>query len=331
MTSMVDIEKKVPHLSLNDGGTGLISRQVMYHRPVLIKEVLSMLNPSRGGIYLDATVGMGGHAMAILELLDGGGLLICADRDEEALRISMERLKVKEGSPENHRIFWGANNVVFVKSKFSELPEKLDSLGISGLDGAVFDFGVSFYQLKSDERGFGFYSDARLDMRMDRSSGITAWDVVNTYPEERLLRIIKEYGEEPMANRIVRAILRQRSKSPINSPKVLAQLIEKTVGRRGRLHPATRTFQAIRIEVNNELDEIRNGISSVFELLNKNGRLVVISYHSLEDRIVKHIMRNFVKRGKAELLTKKPITPSDEEIKENPSSRSAKLRGVKRL
>ncbi len=317
MTSMVDIEKQAIHPLLNDGGAGLISGQVMYHRPVLMKEVLSMLAPSKGGIYLDATVGMGGHAMAILELLDGEGLLICADRDEDALRISMERLRAK--------------NVVFVKSKFSELPEKLDSIGISGLDGAIFDFGVSFYQLKSDERGFGFYSDARLDMRMDRSSGITAWDVVNTYPEERLFRIIKEYGEEPMANRIVRAILRQRSKLPINSPRELAQLIEKIVGRRGRLHPATRTFQAIRIEVNNELDEIRNGISSAFELLNKTGRLVVISYHSLEDRIVKHMMREFVKRGKAEFLTKKPLTPSHEEIKENPSSRSAKLRGVKKL
>lgn len=314
---MIAIKKQFNHLLLNDRSTGLASGQVIYHRPVLLREVLSMLSLSKGGIYLDATVGMAGHARAILELLDGEGLLICADRDEDALRLSTERLRAK--------------NVVFVKSRFSELTEKLDSIGISGIDGALFDLGVSLYQLKSDERGFSFYSDARLDMRMDRSSGITAWEVVNNYPEERLLRIIKEYGEEPMANRIVRAILRQRSKSPINSPKELAQLIEKTIGRSGRLHPATRTFQAIRIEVNNELDEIKNGISSAFELLNKNGRLVVISYHSLEDRIVKHMMREFVKRGKAELLTKKPLTPSDEEIKENPSSRSAKLRGVKRL
>ncbi len=316
MISMIAIKKQISPLS-NDKGTGLVSGQVIYHRPVLVREVLSMLDPTRGGIYLDATVGMAGHAMAILELLDGKGLLICADRDEDALRISTERLRAK--------------NVIFVKSKFSELLLKLDSLGISGLDGALFDLGVSFYQLKSDERGFGFSSEARLDMRMDRSSGITAWDVVNTYPEERLLRIIKEYGEEPMARLIVRAILRQRNRSPINSPKELAEVIEKAAGRRGRLHPATRTFQAIRIEVNNELEEIRNGLSSVFELLNKDGRLVVISYHSLEDRIVKHMMREFVKRGEAELLTKKPLTPSDEEIKENPSSRSAKLRGVKKL
>lgn len=316
MNSTLTIKKGGSHL-MKDGNNGSILNQEFQHRPVLIKEVLSMLAPSRGGVFLDATVGTGGHAMAILERLEGEGLLICSDRDEEALKISMERMKVR--------------NVVFVKSRFSELSSKIEALGISGIDGALFDLGVSLYQLKKDERGFGFSSHSRLDMRMDRASGITAWDVVNTYPEEKLLRILKEYGEEPMALRIVRAIIKKRKESPINTPEELAKLIEKTIGRRGRIHPATRTFQAIRIEVNDELNELRQGLTSIFEFLKKGGRLCVISYHSLEDRIVKHIMREWVRTERAELLTKKPITPSSEEIRVNPSSRSAKLRGVKRL
>lgn len=316
MNSTLTIKKGRSHL-MKDGNNGSILNQEFQHRPVLIKEVLSMLAPSRGGVFLDATVGTGGHAMAILERLEGEGLLICSDRDEEALKISMERMKVR--------------NVVFVKSRFSELSSKIEALGISGIDGALFDLGVSLYQLKKDERGFGFSSHSRLDMRMDRASGITAWDVVNTYPEEKLLRILKEYGEEPMALRIVRAIIKKRKESPINTPEELAKLIEKTIGRRGRIHPATRTFQAIRIEVNDELNELRQGLTSIFEFLKKGGRLCVISYHSLEDRIVKHIMREWVRTERAELLTKKPITPSSEEIRVNPSSRSAKLRGVKRL
>lgn len=316
MNSTLAIKKGRSHL-MKDGNNGSILNQEFQHRPVLIREVLSMLAPSRGGVFLDATVGTGGHAMAILERLEGEGLLICSDRDEEALKISMERMKVR--------------NVVFVKSRFSELSSKIEALGISGIDGALFDLGVSLYQLKKDERGFGFSSHSRLDMRMDRASGITAWDVVNTYPEEKLLRILKEYGEEPMALRIVRAIIKKRKESPINTPEELAKLIEKTIGRRGRIHPATRTFQAIRIEVNDELNELRQGLTSIFEFLKKGGRLCVISYHSLEDRIVKHIMREWVRTERAELLTKKPITPSSEEIRVNPSSRSAKLRGVKRL
>jgi 16S rRNA (cytosine1402-N4)-methyltransferase len=284
---------------------------------------MEFLKPSKGGIYLDATVGMGGHAGYIIQALGGEGLLICADRDEEALKVSMERLKTK--------------NTIFVKASFSELSKKLNDLGISELHGALFDLGVSLYQLKRDERGFGLFSSGRLDMRMDRSQRLTAWDVVNTYPEEKLLKIIREYGEEPKARLITRAIVRQREKRPVNTPKELAELIEKVIGRRGRIHPATRTFQAIRIEVNNELYEIEKGLSSVFEMLkiggesnSRGGRLCVISYHSLEDRIVKRFMKRVVSLGKAVSLTKKPITPSEEEIRFNPSSRSAKLRGVER-
>ncbi|MCX7792779.1 MAG: 16S rRNA (cytosine(1402)-N(4))-methyltransferase RsmH [Thermodesulfovibrionales bacterium] len=314
--SIIAVKKENSH-AVKNGGKLTFHQEFKYHRPVLLDEVLAMLAPQKGGVFLDATVGTGGHAMAILEKLQGEGLLICADRDEDALRISMERLKAK--------------NVVFVKSRFSELSKKIEALGINGIDGALFDLGVSLYQLKSGERGFGFSSDSRLDMRMDRSGGITAWDVVNTYPEERLMRIIKEYGEEPVAARIVRAIIRKRKDSPINTPKELAELIEKTLGKRGRIHPATRTFQAIRIEVNDELNEIRKGLASIFEFLNRGGRICVISYHSLEDRIVKHTMKEWVKREMAELLTKKPVTPSSEELRLNPSSRSAKLRGAKRL
>ncbi len=289
-----------------------------YHRPVLVKEVMEFLRPYRGGIYLDATVGMGGHAIKILEALQGEGLLICSDRDEEALRLSMERL--------------GARNVVFVKSRFSELSEKIGALGITGIDGVLFDLGVSLYQLKTEERGFGLHSTARLDMRMDKTSRLTAWDVVNTYPEERLFRILRQYGEEPRARVIAKAIVRQREVSSIDTPEELSKLIERVAGRfRGRIHPATRTFQAIRIEVNDELEEIRKGLSSAFEMLKPGGRLCVISYHSLEDRIVKGFMKEMASLKKAELLTKKPVTPSEDEIRTNPSSRSARLRGVRKI
>ncbi len=294
-----------------------VSKASLVHRPVLVKEVMEFLKPSKGGVYLDATVGMGGHAAYILKAIEEEGLLVCADRDEDALKVSMERLKTK--------------NAIFVKASFSELSKKLNDLGISELDGALFDLGVSLYQLKRDERGFGLFSCGRLDMRMDRSGRLTAWDVVNTYPEERLLKIIREYGEEPKARLITKAIVRQREKSPINTPGELAELIEKVIGRRGKIHPATRTFQAIRIEVNNELIEIEKGISTIFEMLKKGGRLCVISYHSLEDRIIKHFMKKMVLNKKADLLTKKPVTPSDDELKTNPSSRSAKLRGVRRI
>jgi len=294
-----------------------VSKSSVLHRPVLVKEVMELLKPSRGGVYLDATVGTGGHAAYILKAIEKEGLVVCADRDEEALKISMERLKTK--------------NAIFVKASFSELSKKLNDLGISELDGALFDLGVSLYQLKKDERGFGLFSCGRLDMRMDRSGRLTAWDVVNTYSEEKLLKIIREYGEEPRARLITKAILRHREKSPINTPRELAELIEKVIGRRGKIHPATRTFQAIRIEVNNELIEIEKGISTIFEMLKKGGRLCVISYHSLEDRIIKHFMKKMVLNKKADLLTKKPVTPSDDELKTNPSSRSAKLRGVIRI
>ena len=321
---MITVELKKNEQSLiEEPSSPILQTELFLHRPVLVKEVMEFLKPSKGGIYLDATVGMGGHAGYIIQALGGEGLLICADRDEEALKISMERLKTK--------------NAIFVKASFSELSKKLNDLGISELHGALFDLGVSLYQLKRDERGFGLFSSGRLDMRMDRSQRLTAWDVVNTYPEEKLLKIIREYGEEPKARLITRAIVRQREKRPVNTPKELAELIEKVIGRRGRIHPATRTFQAIRIEVNNELYEIEKGLSSVFEMLkiggesnSRGGRLCVISYHSLEDRVVKRFMKRVVSLGKAVSLTKKPITPSEEEIRFNPSSRSAKLRGVER-
>ncbi len=288
-----------------------------YHIPVMVEETMSLLMPDPDGVYLDATVGTGGHAERLLKKLSQEGLLICTDRDEYALRISSERLKAK--------------NLLFLKTRFSEISKKLADIGIYGLDGAIFDLGVSFYQLKSDQRGFGIHSDSRLDMRMDRTQKLTAWDVVNRYPEDRLQRIITEYGEERFAKRIVKAIMLQRRKAPINTCRELAEIISEAVPLRGRIHPATRTFQAIRIEVNDELSEIRDGITSVFAMLRAGGRLCVISYHSLEDRIVKNLFRSFEKDGQGRVLTRKPLTPSEEELKMNPSSRSAKLRGVIRL
>jgi 16S rRNA (cytosine1402-N4)-methyltransferase len=282
------------------------------HVPVLIEEVVNMLNLKRDGLYVDATVGLGGHSERILSLLSAKGKLIGIDKDEEALKIAKKRLG-------NHR-------VILQKGSFSNLKDLLLENNIHSIDGILFDLGLSMLQIKSYERGFSFLSDEMLDMRMDKSQPLTAWDVVNKYPEERLEKILKEYSDEPFARKIARQIVLKRKKSPINTCSQLAELVSDVYKRKDRIHPATKTFQAIRIEVNREIDELNKGLQSAIEVLNPGGRLCVISYHSIEDRLVKNFMRNKSKEGLLKILTKKPIMPSFEEIRNNPSSRSAKLR-----
>jgi 16S rRNA (cytosine1402-N4)-methyltransferase len=287
------------------------------HLPVLVREVIDLLSPREGGFYIDATVGLGGHSEEILKMIGRDGRLIGIDRDDEALRIAEERL-------EDPR-------VLLKKGRFSEMEEILMSEGAGKVDGILFDLGVSMMQLREFGRGFSFLSDERLDMRMDNSQELSAWDVVNSYSEKDLIRVLKDYGEEYRAPRIARAISQYRNKGSINTCSELADLVSRSVGRRGRIHPATKTFQALRIEVNGEMDELRKGLNSSLALLKSGGRLCVISYHSLEDRVVKNFIRDNARGGALIPLTKKPVTPGMPEIRQNPSSRSAKMRGAERV
>ncbi len=282
------------------------------HRPVLLKEILEFLLIKRDGLYVDATAGFGGHSKAILSQLGKKGNLIGIDRDKDAIKYLTEQL----------------NDPRFkaIKGNFADLKELLRKEGITEVDGILFDLGVSLFQLKEANRGFSFMSDSRLDMRMDNTQILDAWEVVNKYSQKALERVFIEFGEEPYAKRIAKAIVEKRRKEKINTCKELSTLIERVYGKRGRIHPATRVFQAIRIEVNRELECLQKGLVEAYESLRNNGRLCVISYHSLEDRIVKNFLKDYASTQKIRVLTEKPIRPSLEELKLNPSSRSAKLR-----
>lgn len=283
----------------------------------MLREAVGVLNPRPGGIYVDATVGTGGHSEEILKFISSEGRLIGIDRDSEALKMARKRLSDKR--------------IILKKGNFSDMESILSEHGISKVDGILFDLGISMLQLKNPERGFSFISDRRLDMRMDQHQEFSAWDVVNKYPEKELDRIFREFGEEHFAKKISKAIIRWRSKKTIDTCSELAEIVQRVYGRRGRIHPATKTFQALRIEVNSELDELRAGLDSSLRLLKKEGRLCIISYHSLEDRIVKHFMADSSKTGLLKAIIKKPIMPGPEELRSNPSSRSAKLRGAERI
>ncbi|WP_457624987.1 16S rRNA (cytosine(1402)-N(4))-methyltransferase RsmH [Persephonella sp.] len=292
----------------------------MEHYPVLHREVLQFFKPIKEGYIVDATVGGGGHSYILLKNLPDIKI-IGIDKDEYALERAEERLKEFKGRYQ------------LVKSSFKDIDRILDDLKIRDVNGFLFDLGVSAFHLKT-ERGFSFQREEFLDMRMDRTQHLTAYEVVNRYPKNLLEKIIFEFGEEKFAKKIVKNIIEERKKKPIETTKQLADIVYRSYPpalRRGRIHPATRTFQAIRIEVNNELSEIKEGVSKAVEKLNKGGIIQVISFHSLEDRIVKNIFREAKKLKKLEILTKKPITPGEEEIKENPPSRSAKLRVGKKL
>jgi len=280
-------------------------------------EVIEALDPKIGGIYVDATTGVGGHSEQILELIGPQGKLIGIDKDGESLRLTGQRLSEK--------------GIVLKRGNFSEMQNILAQEGIRKVHGILFDLGVSMLQLKNFERGFSFLSQEPLDMRMDRRQALSAWEIVNTYPEKKLEEILREYGEERRARSIAKRIVMARKTSQINTCSELTKLIERVYGRRGRMHPATRTFQALRIEVNDELGQLRAGLDASVQLLKTGGRLCVISYHSLEDRIVKRFMVDNARQDVLKIITKKPKTPGAKELRNNPSSRSAKLRAAEKI
>ena len=287
------------------------------HKPVLLKEVINFLNIQRGKIYVDCTAGLGGHTIEILKRLNGEGALIGIEQDEAALEITKKRLK--ELNKKNYYLF---------KSNFLELKNILQKLNIEKITGGVLiDLGVSSLQLESHERGFSFQNDGPLDMRMDQRNPLNAEHVINNYKEFKLAEIIYKYGEERHSRKIARSIIKNR---PLKSTKELANIVLKSCRRNKytRIHPATRTFQAIRIEVNKELENLEKFLCFIPELLSPQCRLTVISFHSLEDRITKNFLKNC---QELRILTKKPIVPSNEELIENPRSRSAKLRTAEKI
>ena len=291
------------------------------HVPVLLKEAIEFLNVRAGGTVVDCTLGMAGHSAGIAKLLGPNGHLIGFDRDPEALELARTRLgQVSE------ELGGQAPKVTLVGEAFSSLARHVEPTSV---DGILADFGVSSLQLDEARRGFSFMADGTLDMRMDTRQGPTAAQVVNEASERELADLIYEYGEERRSRRIARAIVRGR---PVTTTGQLARIVTSAVPamKQDRIHPATRTFQALRIYVNRELDEIRALLEAAPTLLKPSGRLVVISFHSLEDRIAKDSLREGAHRGIWEILTKKPAVAGEEEMDRNPRSRSAKLRAAEK-
>jgi 16S rRNA (cytosine1402-N4)-methyltransferase len=308
-----------------------------HHVPVLFHETLDALAIKPDGIYVDCTLGGAGHSTAIAERLGPNGRLIGLDQDENALKAAGERL-ARFG-----------DRVQTVKTNFAFIADVLSRLGIEGVDGVLMDIGVSSHQLDEGERGFSFHQDAPLDMRMDRSNPVSAATVVNEWSEEELARILWEYGEERWAKRIAQFIVKARAARPIETTGELVDLIKAAIpaaARREGGHPARRTFQAIRIAVNDELGALERGLAGALQVLRPGGRLVVITFHSLEDRIVKQTFQRWAnpctcpptipvcicgKKPMVELVTRKPISASPAELEANPRARSAKLRAVAKL
>ena len=290
------------------------------HLPVMLNEVISSLNLKPGYTVLDATIGGGGHAVEILKKISPGGKLIGLDADASALTIAANSLRD-----------FGASYKL-INENFRNLDEVLRSEGIQRLDACLLDLGISSFQIDEGSRGFSLRYDARLDMRMDPRLEMSAWDVVNRYKEEDIAELIRNYGEERFARRIARYIVHNRSESPIDTTEQLRELVHRALrGRRGRIDPATRTFQAIRIEVNDELGALEEGLKKSIDHLASLRRIAVISFHSLEDRIVKNVFKLHALRGVLKIITKKPQTASREEAMDNPRARSAKLRVAERI
>ncbi len=303
------------------------------HKPIMLNEILSGLDIKPDGIYIDCTIGGAGHSKEIVKRLNEHGLLIGIDKDQDALDVCKERLA-------------GHNNVKLVKADFKDIESVLDNLHIQKIDGVLIDLGVSSYQLDNPERGFSFRFTSKLDMRMDKSQKLTAYDVVNTYSAKHLVRILREYGEEEYATSIANNIVKNR---PVETTKQLAEIIEnsmpkKVVFKRGGAHK--KTFQAIRIEVNGELDRLFETINYLIQKLNKGGRIAILTFHSLEDRIVKNAYKINATgcmcppktpicicghKQSINLVNKKPIMASLQEQEQNPRSTSAKLRIAQKI
>ncbi len=302
------------------------------HKPVLLEEVIDGLAIKPDGIYADGTLGGAGHGSRICEKLNAQGRYIGLDQDADAVRTSSERLSRVGGK------------ALVIRSNYADMPQVLKESGIEKADGILLDLGVSSFQLDTAERGFSYRADAPLDMRMDNRQELSAMEVVNQYPESRLFHIIKDYGEDKFAKNIAKHIVAERSKTPILTTKRLAEVVSQAIPMKFRKqggHPAKRTFQAVRIEVNHELDVLSNSLEDMIDILKPDGRLCIITFHSLEDRIVKQAFRKAenpcicppgfpvcvcgnVPKGK--VVNRKPVLPSEEEMEQNPRSKSAKLR-----
>lgn len=305
-----------------------------FHKSVLLNETIEYLNIKPDGIYIDGTLGGGGHSAEILKRLKTGRL-IAIDRDIDAIYASMQNLKEY-------------TNVDYVHDNFKNIKEILKRLNIDTVDGILLDLGVSSYQLDEKGRGFSYMQDAPLDMRMDKSSNFSAYDVINKYTEQELARVIKEYGEEKWASRISKFIVNARTKSEIKTTYQLVEIIKNAIpvsARREGPHPAKRTFQAIRIEVNEELKELDKAVIDMVDILKSGGRIAIITFHSLEDRIIKKVFKNLEnpctcpprmpctcgKKPIIKIITKKPVVVSSNELEDNPRARSAKLRVAEKL
>lgn len=297
-----------------------LGKNEFFHTPVMVEEVMSFLNPSSPFTYLDCTLGTGGHSYEILKRSSPLGRVVGIDKDEESIEIAKERLREFEGRFE---IFCADYKDIF------ELP-----IDLREVKGVVLDLGLSAYHLQRAERGFSFNLDGPLDMRFSKKSSITAEKVLNTYRKDELIRVFRDFGEISSPHKLVKVILEIRKKTPIKRTSQLKEIVENVYKWRplkGKSHPAQKVFQALRIEVNNELKGLDIFLESLVRNLSPKSVVVVLSFHSLEDRIVKNIFRKLEKEGIGEILTKKPLTPSKEEIERNPSSRSAKLRCIRRV
>ena len=308
-----------------------------HHVPIMVSEVLTLLEPSRGGIFADGTLGGGGHAEAVLSAMPETGRLFGIDRDDDALKAAGERLS-RFG-----------DRFTAIKGNFFDMKALLAARGVTAVDGILLDLGVSSHQLDARERGFSYKAEAPLDMRMDQSAPLTAKTVVNEWPEDELRRIFFAYGEEKFSAKIAQRIVRQRAVSPIETTTELAELIKSAIPAKFRnepQHPARRCFQAIRIAVNGELDGLEDAVRSAHDLLKPGGRLAILTFHSLEDRIVKNAFRSFEnpcicpksapvcicgRKPTAKVLTRHPLVASEAEQKANPRATSAKLRAIVRI
>jgi len=307
------------------------------HVPVLLDEIIEILDPKPGEVFVDCTLGGGGHSKAIAARIIPGGRLIGIDQDTNALKAARDNLKKFIA------------NIDFIHSNYEKLNDIISTYSPQGIDGILFDIGVSSHQLDEKERGFSYMQDAPLDMRMDRTSAFSAWDLVNNYSEEELTKIIRDYGEENWAKRIAKFIAEARKTKTIDTTGELVDIIKKAIpagARKEGPHPAKRTFQAIRIAVNRELEVLENTLDTALKWLKKGGRIGVISFHSLEDRIVKDKFKYWAqdcicppelpicqcdKKALVKILTRKPVTAGKEELKKNPRARSAKFRAVEKL
>jgi 16S rRNA (cytosine1402-N4)-methyltransferase len=299
-----------------------------YHQPVLLKESIDFLSVQKGSWYIDCNLGGAGHTTKILEL---GGKVLGIDVDQDALNHVAQKFNLDIIEKDDMR-FAVSDNLIIVQSNFTKMEKLVNYFDLAGkIDGILFDLGVSSYQFDNTDRGFSFSKDAPLDMRMDQSLSVTAADLINSLSEKELRNLINEYGEDNNAFRIAREIIRARQTKRITNTKELADIISGQTKKLFGLHPATKTFQALRIAVNGELTDLEHALPKTIEIVNPKGRVVVISFHSLEDRIVKNVFKKWEEQKIAENLTDKPQMATDEETEENPRSRSAKLRAIAKL